>query len=65
VQLVPETKTGAKNRVHADILVANLDEALATVVAAGGTRLRTYQDAGSNPVYVCADPDGNEFCLVI
>ena len=64
-QLVPETKGGVKNRMHVDIQVTDLDEGLAAVVGAGGVRLLKYQDPGSNPVYVCADPDGNEFCLVL
>ena len=62
---MPETKGGVKNRMHADIPVTDLDEGLAAVVGAGSVRLREYQDPGSNPVYVCADPDGNEFCLVL
>ena len=65
LQLVPETKSTVKNRMHLDIQVADRKVALAAVFAAGGERLRDHQDTGSNPVYGCADPDGNEFCLVI
>jgi catechol 2,3-dioxygenase-like lactoylglutathione lyase family enzyme len=72
-QLVPEPKT-AKNRVHLDLSVGGgratpLEERRARVaaaaeraVAAGATRVTTYDEAGEHWV-VLQDPEGNEFCL--
>ena len=61
LQEVREVKSG-KNRVHLDIEVSDLDEALQRVTFAGG-RLVTRVDNEFGSLVVCADPDGNEFCL--
>lgn len=64
-QQVPEPKT-VKNRVHLDVAVADLEEACARVEALGGRRIST--DAFAEYQYrwlVMADPEDNEFCLVI
>jgi predicted enzyme related to lactoylglutathione lyase len=64
-QRVPEPKS-TKNRLHFDVSVENLDEASERIEVLGGT-------SGSRPDLteygyewrVMADPEGNEFCLVI
>ncbi|MDA1036228.1 MAG: VOC family protein, partial [Chloroflexi bacterium] len=61
LQQVPETKAG-KNRVHVDIEVDDLREALRSVQALGGSLVGGV-DNGQGGFIVCADPDGNEFCL--
>ena len=63
LQHVPETKAG-KNRVHVDIEVADLQAALKQVQALGGSLVRLVDD-GPDDLLICADPDGNEFCLVL
>ena len=60
-QRVNHPKTG-KNRVHVDILCADLQATAKRVEELGGRRAEGY---GSNPqVIVMLDPEGNEFCLV-
>ena len=63
LQQVPEPKRG-KNRMHLDLLVANLEAEV--------TRLRGLGAAAVTPVareefgqrwFVLADPEGNEFCV--
>ena len=63
LQLVPETKTG-KNRVHVDIEVADLQAGLVSVQELGGSFVQAV-DNGQGGFFVCADPDGNEFCLTL
>ena len=62
-QLVPEDKT-VKNRVHLDIDVPNLGDAVAAAEAAGATRVGdvVYDELGGFQVML--DPEGNEFCFV-
>jgi predicted enzyme related to lactoylglutathione lyase len=64
-QRVPEPKS-VKNRVHLDISVDDLDEALAHIEQSGGRAIseRTHAEYGYD-WRVVADPEGNEFCLVI
>jgi len=52
---VPEDKSG-KNRVHLDVSVGSLDE----VTALGGTTGEAHEHWT-----VCADPEGNEFCVFV
>ena len=61
-QRVPEPKV-TKNRVHLDILVADLDAAVAEVVARGASIVRRSDDPDDIFVTV-ADPEANELCLV-
>lgn len=61
LQEVPEIKSG-KNRVHLDIEVPDLEEGLRRVASNGG-RLIARVDNEFGGHFVCADPDGNEFCL--
>ncbi len=64
-QRVPEPKV-AKNRVHLDVAVADLEEASARVEALGGRRLSAEPFAEYHYRWlVMADPEGNEFCVVI
>ncbi len=51
-----------RNRVHVDVEVEDIDAALARVEAIGGALVsRVENEFGAH--IVCADPDGNEFCL--
>jgi predicted enzyme related to lactoylglutathione lyase len=64
-QRVPDPKT-VKNRVHLDIAVDDVEAATARIEALGGSR----HAAGDFSEYgfrwrVMADPEGNEFCLVV
>ncbi len=62
-QLVPEVKS-VKNRVHLDVNVGGLEDAVIAVIAAGGARVGevVYDELGG--FQVMADPEGNEFCLI-
>jgi predicted enzyme related to lactoylglutathione lyase len=64
-QRVPEPKS-VKNRLHLDVSVEDLDEALARVERIGGRAIseQTLAEYGYD-WRVVADPEGNEFCLVI
>ena len=64
-QRVPEPKT-AKNRLHFDIEVDDLEAATARVEALGGQRLPSRYDFAEDGWRwrVMLDPEGNEFCLV-
>ena len=48
--------------MHLDIRVLNVEFAAQQVVGAGGSRLRKFDDEA---LVVMADPDGNDFCLVL
>jgi predicted enzyme related to lactoylglutathione lyase len=61
LQKVPERKS-AKNRVHLDILVKDLEAAQKQVEALGGKTLQAISEDGSRWV-VMQDLDGNEFCI--
>jgi predicted enzyme related to lactoylglutathione lyase len=64
-QRVPEPKI-TKNRVHLDVSVSDLDEALARIEAIGATRRSELSMTEWGYDWrVVADPEGNEFCLVI
>ena len=53
---MPEPKT-VKNRVHWDVTAEEIDPLL----AAGAVVLREPDD--DIDWYICADPEGNEFCV--
>ena len=59
LQEVPEPKQG-KNRVHIDLVVADLDAALARILDLGGGvgDRQTWQGHVWN---ICTDPEGNVF----
>ena len=63
LQQVPESKQG-KNRVHVDFAVSDVEAGLKQVEAIGGRLVERVQDTGVDGLIVCADPDGNEFCLI-
>jgi len=62
-QLVPELKS-VKNRLHLDVDVPDLEDAIAAALALGATRLGevVYDEIGG--FQVMADPEGNEFCFI-
>ena len=62
-QRVPETKT-VKNRLHLDIEVASLDEAVERIEVLGGRPLQPRDTDYGVHYRVMADPEGNEFCLI-
>lgn len=64
LQRVPEPKSG-KNRMHPDLRVADMDAELARVTALGATVVRGPFVDGGWPTTVLADPEGNEFCLIV
>lgn len=63
LQRVPEPKI-AKNRLHLDLLVEDLEAEVSRLEALGATRLTPLpmEDYGQR-WFVMADPEGNEFCL--
>jgi predicted enzyme related to lactoylglutathione lyase len=63
LQRVPEAKA-AKNRMHLDLLVADVDAEVARLGALGGRRLRDepFDELGHQWVLM-ADPEGNELCV--
>ncbi|MQY06188.1 VOC family protein [Actinomadura macrotermitis] len=64
LQRVPEPKIG-KNRMHLDMRVTDMDAELRRVTALGARVLRgPFVDNGW-PTTVLADPEGNEFCLIV
>lgn len=61
-QLVPEPKLG-KNRMHFDVSTADPAAFIERVEQLGGRQIRSHEDSGTKWT-VCADPEGNEFCVV-
>jgi len=62
LQVVPEPRT-TKNRLHLDIVVPSLPEAVAQAEARGAVRVTEFK----TPItwfVVLEDPEGNQFCLV-
>ena len=59
LQQVPEPKT-AKNRVHLDFRVDDVDQAISRIIAVGGSQLSEPRVGGE---VTMADPEGNEFCI--
>jgi predicted enzyme related to lactoylglutathione lyase len=62
LQVVPEPRT-EKNRLHLDVVVDSLPEAVAQAEARGAVRVTEFK----TPItwfVVLADPEGNQFCLV-
>ena len=62
-QPVPEPKAG-KVRIHLDVSVDDVDDAIELVIALGGRSIGERQDYDAGAVVVMADPEGHEFCLV-
>jgi catechol 2,3-dioxygenase-like lactoylglutathione lyase family enzyme len=63
-QEVPEPKM-VKNRVHLDVVVADLEVATEAAEALGATRLGEIRWDELGGFQVMADPEGNEFCLIL
>jgi catechol 2,3-dioxygenase-like lactoylglutathione lyase family enzyme len=61
-QQVPEPRA-AKNRVHLDFLVDDLEAAVSRAVELGATKLELHTMDGHH-WWVVADPDGNQLCLI-
>jgi predicted enzyme related to lactoylglutathione lyase len=62
LQVVPERRT-EKNRLHLDVVVDSLPEAVAAAEARGARRVTEFK----TPItwfVVLEDPEGNQFCLV-
>ena len=62
-QPVPEPQTG-KVRIHLDIAVDDIDEAMTVVVDLGGRYTGERHEYDEGVVVVMADPEGHQFCLV-
>jgi predicted enzyme related to lactoylglutathione lyase len=62
-QPVPEPKAG-KVRIHLDVTVDDVDEAIKLVTALGGRSTGERHDYDEGAVVVMADPEDHEFCLV-
>jgi predicted enzyme related to lactoylglutathione lyase len=62
-QKVPEERT-VKNRVHLDLDVDDIKEAVASAVAMGAKALGDVIDEGTGLLQVMLDPEGNEFCFI-
>ena len=64
-QRVPEPKSSPKNRLHLDLLVADVRSALARAERLGAEATGAAELDGEGDGYlVMRDPEGNEFCLV-
>lgn len=62
-QRVPERKT-TKNRLHLDVEVDDLDEAVDAAEQLGARKLGPQVDEEDGSFQIMADPDGNEFCFI-
>ncbi|GGN11940.1 putative enzyme related to lactoylglutathione lyase [Actinoplanes campanulatus] len=51
-------------RIHLDVTVDDIEEAMATVLALGGRSTGERHDYDEGVVVVMADPEDHEFCLV-
>ena len=58
---VPEAKT-AKNRLHLDLVAADVEAEVARLVALGASRQADVDEYGYTWT-VMIDPEGNEFCV--
>lgn len=63
-QRVPEQKT-AKNRVHLDVEVDDLEQAIDEAEQLGARKVGSVVDVDDGSFQVMADPGGNEFCFVL
>jgi hypothetical protein len=62
-QPVTESKRG-KVRIHLDVSVDDIDEAIELVASLGGRFTRERHDYEDGVVVVMVDPEDHEFCLV-
>ena len=63
-QEVPEAKQ-VKNRVHLDLEVQDLEEAVASSTRIGARRHGIVHEEPANYFQVMSDPEGNEFCFIL
>jgi predicted enzyme related to lactoylglutathione lyase len=61
LQPVPEPRS-AKNRLHLDLHVDDIDAEIDRLVAVGATRRQRFAEYGAE-WELMADPEGNEFCI--
>lgn len=61
-QQVPEGRS-EKNRLHLDVRVPDRKAFEARVVALGGEVIGEHQEGDFPAWTVCADPEGNRFCI--
>lgn len=62
-QKVPEKKT-LKNRLHLDLDVESIEDAVKQAVALGARRINGVVEEKTNFFQVMIDPEGNEFCFI-
>jgi predicted enzyme related to lactoylglutathione lyase len=62
-QPVAEPKVG-KARIHLDVLVDDIEDAVAHVVRLGGTDTGARESLPRGRIAVVKDPEGNELCLL-
>ena len=63
-QEVPEAKQ-VKNRVHLDLEVSDIEEAVTSSTRIGASRLGMIHEEPANFFQVMSDPEGNEFCFIL
>lgn len=63
-QKVPEKKA-VKNRVHFDVDVVSIEDAVNLAVALGAQKVATVVEERTNWFQVMLDPEGNEFCFIL
>jgi predicted enzyme related to lactoylglutathione lyase len=63
-QKVPESKL-VKNRVHLDLEVDDIEEAVTSSTRIGATRHGNIHEEPANFFQVMSDPAGNEFCFIL
>jgi predicted enzyme related to lactoylglutathione lyase len=63
VQQVPEPRTG-KNRLHIDLFSDDVEGEVARVRGLGAVEVQRHPSESGGWV-VLADPDGNQFCIVL
>ncbi|MFM8947877.1 MAG: VOC family protein [Acidimicrobiaceae bacterium] len=63
-QKVPEKKA-VKNRVHFDVEVKSIDDAVVPAIAIGARRVAGVVEEQTNYFQVMLDPEGNEFCFIL
>ena len=63
-QKVPERKA-VKNRVHIDVDVESIEDAVDLAVALGAKKVAGVVEEQTNWFQVMLDPDENEFCFIL
>jgi predicted enzyme related to lactoylglutathione lyase len=64
-QTVNDAPSGSKSPIHIDLHVNDIDEAAATVIEWGGSRLDAAPIVEAGSAWLrCLDPEGNVLCLV-